>query len=57
MDMTTMFKFKFTARDVNGKAVKFSVNEPVGPNAYQYAWERAEKMAKRMGWTELKFRD
>ena len=50
-----MFTLKFTARDQTGKLIRFNVRQPADANAYRHAWERAEKIAARKGWTELKF--
>jgi hypothetical protein len=50
-----MMKFKFRAKTADGKTVKFDVIEPVSPSASRYAWDRAEKIASKKGYTELEF--
>lgn len=52
-----IFTIKFTAKDANGKKVRFNVREPNSPNAWKYAWERAVLIAEAKGWTDLKFAD
>lgn len=50
-----MFTIKFTAKDANGKTIRFTIREPVGPNAEKYAYERMIKIANAKGWTSVRF--
>lgn len=54
---TEVGKILYEAVDKDGKRVKFDVMELLDSGFEKNGWSRAEKIAERQGWTNLKRRD